>query len=92
MLDLFGASTRVARTFIRGGYAAVSFDIKLSPKHDITCAFGFRVLCTMAMQKLICDLLIFSSNIFKCQLSFDPSQRVANPGALSNQAPRMPTG
>lgn len=49
-LDLFGASKRVAETWIRAGYAACAFDIKLNVKHDIVTERGFKLLMAMGMQ------------------------------------------
>jgi len=50
VLDLFGASRRVARTWERENYCAIGFDIKLSSLHDICSKTGFQILLTMGMQ------------------------------------------
>ena len=60
VLDLFGASQRVANTWIRNGYSAVAFDIKISASHDICTEAGFKKLLEMAMQWLV---LILGPNL-----------------------------
>ena len=58
VLDLFGASQRVANTWIRNGYSAVAFDIKISANHDICTEAGFKELLSMAMQRLVLILWV----------------------------------
>lgn len=53
VLDLFGASKRVAKTWIENGYSAVAYDIKISATHDICTEAGFKELITMGMQQLV---------------------------------------
>ena len=55
VLDLFGASQRIAQTWIDHGYRGVSFDINLSALHDICSKTGFKVLLSYAMQFLWCS-------------------------------------
>ena len=49
-LDFFGASRRIASTWIQNGFSAVSFDIKLSKLHDLCSATGVHKLATYGMQ------------------------------------------
>ena len=59
-LDLFGASGRIAKTWIDSGFGALGYDIKLSRFHDITQESGVKKLLTMAMRLLaLNELLIF---------------------------------
>ena len=51
-LDLFGATRRVSSTFKRSGYQAVAYDIKLSPKCDVTSEDGFKNLMKLSSQQL----------------------------------------
>ena len=51
-LDLFGASGRVATTWIDGGYSAISFDIKLHPGDDLCSQSGFYHLLKIGLQCL----------------------------------------
>ena len=50
VLDLFGASKRVARTWERENYCAIGFDIKICSTHDLCSRMGFKILLTMGMQ------------------------------------------
>lgn len=44
VLDLFGATQKVSRTFESAGHKSVSFDIKLSSTQDLVSESGFREL------------------------------------------------
>ena len=44
VVDLFGASRKIAKTWHRAGYNAWSYDIKLAPEHDLTSRGGFELL------------------------------------------------
>ena len=44
VLDLFGATQKVSRTFASAGHTAISFDIKLSSTQDLVSEGGFREL------------------------------------------------
>ncbi|CAK9021859.1 Putative rhamnose biosynthetic enzyme 1, partial [Durusdinium trenchii] len=49
-LDWFGASQAVARQWLKAGYSAVSFDIKLNHEHDMVSESGRKNLLTIAAQ------------------------------------------
>ena len=51
-LDLFGASRRVTKTWASKGWNSISYDIKISKRHDITSMAGFMCLLAMAVQQL----------------------------------------
>jgi len=55
-LDLFGASGRIAGTFVQAGYKALGFDIKINPLHDITQESGLKELIRVGMQLLDIEL------------------------------------
>ena len=50
VLDVFGASCRIAETWRAAGYRAFSYDIKLSKNHDICTEDGFKLLLWKTMQ------------------------------------------
>ena len=50
LLDLYGASRKMAKAWEQDGWRAVSFDIKFGPSFDITSERGFRHLCQIAVQ------------------------------------------
>ncbi|CAL1166269.1 unnamed protein product [Cladocopium goreaui] len=49
-IDAFGASGRVKDTWLRAGFQAIGFDIKLSPDHDLTSETGFKALVKMGLK------------------------------------------
>ena len=51
-IDAFGASGRVKDTWLRAGFQAIGFDIKLSPDHDLTSETGFKALVKMGLEPL----------------------------------------
>ena len=51
-IDVFGASGRVSKTWERAGYSAESFDVKLSPRHDLCSEQGFKTLMTLGLKNL----------------------------------------
>ena len=51
-LDVFGASQRVSKTFLKHGYCSTSFDIKLSSSHDVVSETGVKLLLQMGVQRL----------------------------------------
>ena len=51
-IDAFGASGRVKDTWLRAGFQAIGFDIKLSPDHDLTSETGFKALVQMGLEPL----------------------------------------
>lgn len=73
VLDLFGASRRVAKAWSREGYSSVSFDIKLSQTHDLCTQVGFFQLLKYGMESLGWNVLKchfvakIYSRIFWCQ-------------------------
>lgn len=60
-LDWFGASQAVARQWLKAGYSAVSFDIKLNHEHDMVSESGCKNLLTIAAQSLASTELEFLS-------------------------------
>lgn len=52
-LDMFGASGRVAQTWIDAGYNSIGFDVKNDRAHDITAEKGFKILLRMALEFLV---------------------------------------
>lgn len=54
LLDVFGASQRMATTFQSEGFAATTYDIKLNEHHDICSSSGFMTLLELAFQLLTC--------------------------------------
>lgn len=59
VLDLFGASQRISKTWENAGYNPVCYDIKVHPTHDICCEQGFARLLGMAMQFHVTDVSAF---------------------------------
>ena len=51
-LDMFGASGRVAQTWVDAGFSAIGFDVKIDGGHDITSEDGVKTLLKMALQFL----------------------------------------
>ena len=50
VLDLFGATKRVASTWINSGYNGISYDIKISREHDVCTESGIKCLLGMMLQ------------------------------------------
>lgn len=55
-IDAFGASGRVKDTWLRAGFQAIGFDIKLSPDHDLTSETGFKALVKMGLKPLLLNV------------------------------------
>jgi len=53
VLDLFGASQSVGKTWSKAGYKALCFDIKLSQDNDIVSEVGFKGLLRGGLQCLV---------------------------------------
>ena len=53
VLDLFGASKRVAETWEKAGWKGIAYDIQLDGKlHDITSELGWKTLARMGIEFL----------------------------------------
>ena len=52
VLDIFGASRRVASAWESQGYRGWSFDVKLDRGHDIVSELGFKLLLRKATELL----------------------------------------
>ena len=52
VIDLFGASRKVSRTWERLGFNAVAYDVKLNSKHDVVSREGFMTLVQMGLEYL----------------------------------------
>ena len=50
LLDLFGGSRKMQRSWDRDGWCGISYDIRLSEMHDITSESGFRHLCQISLR------------------------------------------
>ena len=73
VLDLFGASQKVAQTWASAGYKGISYDIKLSPAHDVTSRSGFYNLLDLALQLTDTALVVAAP---PCSLMSSASQSV----------------
>ena len=56
VLDLFGASGRVAAAWEHAGFNAVGYDIKISQAHDICSRSGFECLVRQGLALLGFDM------------------------------------
>jgi len=92
LMDLFGASQTMARTFERAGWNAESYDIQLSRNHDITSESGFRTLCKMAVRLIDTGMMMVSPpcSLFVAASASVHCRSVSQPeGAQSNFKVRM---
>ena len=63
-VDIFGASQKFQKLFVRKGYQAVAFDLKLSAAFDITCESGFMQLLEWGMQSFGISFQLFYFYLF----------------------------
>ena len=59
LLEVFGASKGLQKTWHRAGKSGVSFDIKISKTHDLCTECGVKVLIQMGLQPLVSVATMF---------------------------------